>query len=174
MEIFILNNASKIARNKKVLEKKLKTRIIIEGKKITLLGDGFNQFVASKVIEALEANFTVPAAMLLAEEDFILEHLNIKEISRRNRRSDVRARVIGKKGRTMEIIGELSDCYITLNDNIVSIIGPADKIEIALHALKALIRGSKQSSVYAYLEKKRKMQRDDQVFIKDEEEDEDE
>ncbi len=170
MKTFILNNTSKIIRYKSALEKKLKVRIAIEGKRITLSGEEFNQFIASKVIEALEANFTLPAALLLAEEDFILEHLNIKEISRRNRRSDVRARVIGKKGRTMEIIGELSDCYVTLNDNVVSIIGPADKIEIALHALKALIRGSKQSSVYTYLEKQKKKPLEEEIDFREEKE----
>lgn len=168
MRTIILNHPSTIARHKSVLEKKLKVRITLKGSKMDLSGDEFNQFIALKVIEALEANFTLPAALLLAEEDFILEHLNIKEISRRNKRSDVRARVIGKEGRTLEIIGELSDGYVTLHDNVVSVIGPADTIEIAIHALKALIRGSKQSSVYAYLEKQKKRQRDDRLFIREE------
>ncbi len=167
MRAMLTQVPSRISKNKKILEKKLSVKIALKGKKMEIIGDEFNEFIASRVIEALEANFPLEIALLLKNEDYILEHLNIKEISRRNKRSDVRARVIGKEGRTIELIGELSDSYITLNKNQVSVIGPADKIEITIHALKALIRGSKQSSVYSYLERQKRKQFDDKILFKE-------
>lgn len=168
MKTFILEKPSRIAKHKKALEKKLHIKIYIQGRKIDLLGEELEEYTASRVVEALDANFPLNIALTLVDEDILLEHLHIKDISRRTHLWEVRARVIGTRGRTLELIGELSDTYATIHNNIVSVIGPAEKIELALHAFTSLIRGSKQSSVYSYLEKLRKKKFDDVIEFKDE------
>ena len=94
----------------------------------------------------------------------MLEDIYIKSITKRRNLKLVKARIIGKDGMTLRLLSELSDCEVVLHENIVSIIGKADKIKIAINAITSLIQGSKQSNVYSYLEKARKIERDDDVF----------
>lgn len=168
MRTIISKNPLKILQNKKQLEKKLNVKILVLKNEVEIKGSEIEEFAASRVIDAINENFPPNIALLLLEEDFLIQKINIKDTSRRSNLRDVRARVIGTKGRTINLIGELSDTYITINNNIVSVIGPANRIEIAMHALKALIKGSKQSSVYAYLEKQKKRYFDEKIeFRKD-------
>jgi len=162
MQIFNARTIGKIKANKSLLEKKLKIRIIISGRRVDIEGKSFDIFVAERVLEAINKNFPIDISLLLLDEDFVLEEIPIKEFTRKKDLSLVRARILGKKGRTIEVISELSDCYITLTENTVAILGPAEKIKDAEHALKSLISGAKQSKVYGYLEKARK-----KVFTED-------
>ena len=146
---------SKIKRNKRLLEKKLKVRLNIKGNNVDLQGDEIDIFVAEKVLQAVERTFPLNTALLLIEQDYVLESLNIKDITKK-KPDIVKARIIGTKGKTLKLLSELSECNIVLHDNIVSILGPAEKIKEAITALTNLIRGSKQSNVYKYLQKQKK------------------
>ena len=145
----------KILRNKKLLESRLKVRIEIKGLSINLDGEEIDIYVAEKVLEAIERNFPVNTALLLIDENYVLEDIPIKDVTKKKNLEQIRARIIGTKGKTLKTISELSECYITLHENTVSIIGPAEKIKDAINAIESLIRGSKQSNVYKYLEKQR-------------------
>ena len=83
------------------------------------------------------------------------EKINIKDITKRHDLNRVRARIIGTKGKTKELIENLSNCLISLHDNTVGIIGRAEEIKTCMQALISLIQGSKQSKVYSFLERKR-------------------
>lgn len=167
MRTILFDSTSKIIRNKKILEKKLDVKIKIVRNRVEIEGNELSEFFAFRVIDAIKDNFPLEIALLLLEEDYLLEKINIKGISRRTNRKEVRARVIGREGKTISLLGELSDSFIAINDNVVSLIGPADKMDIAMHALEALIRGSKQSSVYSYLEKQRKRYFNDKIEFKE-------
>ena len=65
----------------------------------------------------------------------------------------IRGRIIGKDGRTLKTLENLTSCFFELNDNRMGIIGNIEKIENAQTAVISLVRGSKQSNVYNYLEK---------------------
>ena len=92
----------------------------------------------------------------MTSEDYMLESISIKSISKRKNISQIKARIIGTKGKTLKLLSELSECHIALHNNIVSIIGTFEKIKIAESAIKNLIKGSKQANVYFYLEKHKK------------------
>lgn len=156
MQIFNAKTIGKIKASKNLLEKKLKVKIIISGRRVDIEGRSFDIFIAEQVLEAIDKNFSIEISLLLLDEDYVLEEIPIKEFTRKKNLSPVKARILGKKGRTIEIISELSDCYLTLTENTVAIIGPADRIRDAEHAVKSLISGAKQSKVYGYLEKARK------------------
>jgi len=145
----------KILRNRKKLETKLKVKIQAKESRIELEGDELNTYIAEKVFDALDSNFSLNIALLLAEEEYLLEDIPIKRLTNKNLKT-VRARIIGTKGKTLKLLSELSDCYLTLHDNTISIIGSAEKIKETENALKSLILGSKQSNVFKYLEKHRK------------------
>ena len=156
MKVIVLRESKKISKAKKFLEKKLNVKLELKGKNLFVEGNELEEYTASRVLEAAGKGFDIDIALLLRDENYIFEVVNIKNISPRRNLSQVRARVIGKKGRTLKVLSELSDCHIILRDNNVYIIGPAEKIKQALNGLRKLIRGSKQSSTYSYLERQRK------------------
>jgi len=146
----------KISKNKKLLERKLKVKLQIKNSEIEINGEELRVYIAEKVIEAIERNFPIKVALLLIEENYILEDIPIKSITRKKNLSQVKSRLIGKKGKTLRIISEISNCYLSLHENVISIIGPSDNIKDITTAIKNLIRGSKQSNIYLYLEKTKK------------------
>ena len=69
--------------------------------------------------------------------------------------SSVRARIIGKAGKTLKTLTDLSECYFELKDNFVGIMGAPEFMKNAQESVISIIRGSKQGNVYKFLEKNR-------------------
>ena len=151
----------KVIKYRKKLEKALKIKIKIGKEKVDFIGKSDDEFIAKDIFEAINAGFSIGKVLLLLEETFMLEKIHIRDITKRKSLREVRARVIGKKGSTLELLSNLSDCFIELKENEIYIIGDAEDVEICMTALKNLVKGSKQSNVYKYLERvriKRKQQ----------------
>ena len=144
---------ARIIKNKNELEKKLSVKIQNRGKEITIIGEPDDEYVAEKVIYALEFGFPFSIAMLIKEEDYMFETINIKNFTKRKDLETIRARIIGKKGRTLATLSELTKCYFEIKENKIGIIGDADYIKSAQDAIIYLIQGSKQANVYDLLEK---------------------
>lgn len=158
-----LVNVKKISKNKNILENKLNVKLSIKGKDLIISGKELDEYLAYKVISAIQANFPLNIALLLLDEDYMMEDIYIKNVTRRKNVHEIRARIIGKKGKTLKTLTELSDCYIILHNNTVSLIGRAEEIESAIQAITSLIRGNKQSSVYAYLEKSKRLKKENNL-----------
>jgi len=156
MKTLYSEQTNKIRQNKKKLEKALKVKLIFSGKNISIEGgDAVNEYVSLQVIEAINLGFTTEQALLLRDEEFVFERINIKDITKRHDLERIRGRIIGTHGKTKKTMENLSDCFICLHDNTVGIIGRAEDIEKAIQALTSLIHGSKQSKIYSFLERKR-------------------
>jgi len=105
--------------------------------------------------------FPSKTAILLKEEDLIFEKINIKEFTRRKNLSIIRSRLIGTHGKTKKTLEGISGCKIIIKDNAVGIIGPAESMGYTITGITNLIRGTKQTNIYKYLERvntKRKKQ----------------
>jgi ribosomal RNA assembly protein len=165
MEI-ISNTARKILANKKKIEKALEIKLTVKGNKIRAEGEQIDEFISSQIFEAIDAGFAVKIALLLADQEYLLEKIYIKNFTKRENLTLIRARLIGKHGQTRELLEELSNCFIKVHDNCVYIIGRAEDIKNAMNSVTKIIQGSKQSSVYAYLEKQRKITREDDLGLK--------
>jgi len=153
MEIY-LDDVSKIGSNKAILEKKLNIKIILKGKEITIEGEAIDEYIAEKVLTALNFGFPFKTALLLKEEEnYEFEILNIKDFTKRKDLERIRARIIGTKGRTLRTLTELTKCFFELKDNSIGIIGDVEYIKNAQTSLISLIHGTKQANVYAFLEK---------------------
>jgi len=161
------NNAIRILKYQKKIEKALNIKISIKGRKIRTEGDNVDEYLAERFFEAVEAGFSVRISLLLADDNYVLEKLSIKNYTKRDNLSLIRARLIGHHGETRELIEDLSDCFIKVHDNFVYILGRAEDIKKAQNAVIKIIQGSKQSSVYAYLEKQRGIQHEDDLGLKD-------
>ena len=143
----------RILKNKKKLEKELNVKITNKGKDVFIEGESEDEYSAEKVIDALNFGFPFENALLIKKENFIFEILNIKDYTKRHDLETIRARIIGKGGRTLKTLQNLTKCYFELKDNHVGIIGNPEYIENAQEAIISVIRGAKQSNVYNSLEK---------------------
>ena len=155
MQEIYSDNTRKILQHKARLEKELKVKITSKGKNILAEGESIDEYLTEKVIEAIDLGFTIHQALLLKDEEIIFEKINIKHLTKRHDINRIRARIIGTHGKTKSIIQDLSECFISLHDNTVGIIGRAEDIKKAMRAIESIIQGRKQGKVYSYLERLR-------------------
>lgn len=157
METFLLERTRELLREKSFLEEKLNVKITVEGRKVTIEGDALDEYEASVILDAIGFGFPAKVAIILKDPAFAFRKLNIKDITnKKNNFQVIRGRLIGTRGRTKRTIEEISQCKLVIHnkDNMVGIIGASDEIDIAITAMTSLIKGSKQSNVYNYLEKR--------------------
>tara|TARA_B100001971_G_C18092452_1_gene484242 strand:+ start:268 stop:765 length:498 start_codon:yes stop_codon:yes gene_type:complete len=143
----------RIIKNKKRLEKYLNVKITNKGKEVFIEGESEDEYSAEKVIDALNFGFPFETALFIKKEDFIFEILNIKDYTKRKDLKSIRARIIGKEGRTLKTLQQLTKCYFELKDNYVGIIGNPEYLENAQESIISVIKGAKHSNVYNSLEK---------------------
>lgn len=155
MKKIICEKIIRIIKSKNNLEKELNVNIEINGNEVNISGEPEEEYIAEKVIEALNFGFPFSAALEIKKEDILFEILNIKECTPQKNFERVRGRVIGKDGKALKTISSLSDCHVELSGNKLGIIGYAENIRTVEEACKLLIKGSKHANVYSYLEKHR-------------------
>lgn len=113
------------------------------------------------VIKAIGRGFSPERATRLFEDDEYLEVVDLKEFvsGRNNQLSRIRGRVIGKGGKTRQIIEDLTGVYVTIYGNTIGLIGNSVSLPVAKHAVELLLNGSEHATVYHYLESQRPMLR---------------
>jgi len=161
----------RIKKFKRRLEKALSIKIhfLEDTAEIESIGEsGIEEYTALSVIEAMNFGFDLNIALQLKNEDYMMEKLNLRKHVRSSRISTIRGRIIGLGGKTKRIIADLSDCGIALKDNIIAIIGKTDDVKVASRAVTLLMQGSPHSSVYAFLEKNRKIRKEDDMGFRNE------
>ena len=149
---------SRIKKNKKALEKALNIELEIFDSSIIIKStkkDSFIEYITSKILDALALGFNFEIAIQLKDPDFLLKKIDIKSRVKDKRVNVVVGRIIGTKGKTKHLIEKLSECDIAISEHFIAVIGHVDNVDIANHAIEALIRGSPQSKVYNILEKSR-------------------
>lgn len=149
----ISDNISKIAEKKNRLEKVLNVRITIKEKEISFEGSPEDEYIAEKVLEALDFGFPLSVALLIKTEDFLFEILDIKDYTHRKDFETIRARIIGEGGKTLKTLNTLTECNFEIKNNNVGIIGSPELIKNAQDAVILIVQGSKQANVYSFLEK---------------------
>jgi len=149
----LIDKIPRITKNRKKLEETLKVKITNRGKEVFINGKSEEEYFAEKVIESLNFGFPYSQALLLKDGEYIFEIISIKDYTKRKDLKIIRSRIIGKQGKTLKTISTLTKCYFELKDNGIGIIGEPEYIQHAQQAIISLIKGSKQSNVYAYLEK---------------------
>ena len=116
-------------------------------------------FRAREVTTAIGRGFSPDRAFrLIRDEDAALEVIDLREIFGRSESElqRVKGRIIGQEGKTRRIIEELTDAEISVHGHTVSIIADSDEMEIARQAVQMLLRGSLHSTVYNFLNRKRR------------------
>src|SRR5437763_2687475 len=111
---------------------------------------------ARDVVQAMARGFSEDRAFRLLDEESYLEILDIKDFAHsKNRVAQVRARLIGTRGKTRRIIEELTGVDVSVSGHTVAMIGGDFEMAIAREAVFMLLRGSEHKTVYRFLERKR-------------------
>jgi ribosomal RNA assembly protein len=157
MEKIFVQYPQKIMRIKKRIEKTLDVKITGIDDEIDVEGEGENEYVASMVIGAIDIGFDSRVALLLQDPEYIIEKINLKSYVKPSRMSTVKGRLIGRKGKAKNRLAQLTGCDIVIKNHTVVILGLTNDVDIASKAVRSLIKGSPHSSVFAFLEKSRKI-----------------
>jgi len=156
MQEIYIENLGKIIQNKARLEKELEIKITNKGKNVFVNGKAEKEYIALKVLEAINLGFSIDSVFQLKDEKIILQKINIKDLTKKQNLERIRGRIIGTQGKTLKTIHNLTNCNLSLKDNTIGIIGDAENIEDAIQSLTSLIKGSKQGNVYARIEKQKR------------------
>ncbi len=151
----------KAGETKKEIETATKTVLEIDSHEgdITIQGeDGLGIYTAKEVITAVGRGFNPEIATLLLKVDYSFELISLTDEIGKSKNSQLRVkgRIIGKEGKTRKIIEDLTETYLSVYGKTVAIIGETENVGIARKAVEMIIEGSTHSSVYKWLEKRRR------------------
>ena len=153
MKIIPIENLRKIKKAIPAVENKIKIKISVSKGGVAVKGKELDEFIAEKILQAVDFGFDVEDALLLKDEDYCLEFINIKEHTHRHNLKDVRARIVGKKRKAMGTIEELTGAVLFLRDNEIGVIVNSEHLDSAVQGIVSLIQGARHANVFAYLEK---------------------
>jgi len=117
-------------------------------------GDPVALFKARDIVQAIGRGFSPERAFKLFEDDVILSVVDITDYVKRSRNNlvRVRARLIGKEGKTRRIIEETTHTYLSIYGDTVAIIGDEEDVRAAEEAVVSIIKGAPHSAVYRMLD----------------------
>lgn len=156
MEELLISQVGKVKDSILVIEKRLPVKVIIKNKRAIISGEKLAEFVAYEIIRAVDFGFDIEDALLLLNDKFTLQFVNIKDYTRKKNFAEVRARIIGTNGRAKGTVADLTGSVIVVHENQVGILVDDDHLDSALQAVISLTRGAKHANVFAYLEKQNK------------------
>ena len=112
---------------------------------------------ANHIVKAVARGFNPEVAMKLIHDDIYLEIMKLPLYIGKSKKALARykGRIIGKNGKTRELITELADVDMAVYGKTVSLIGEMDNVLIAKEAVEMILNGSRHKSVYAFLENKK-------------------
>jgi len=112
---------------------------------------------AADVVKAIARGFSPERAYRLLRDNEYLTFLDIHDFAGKSQKRirQVRARIIGRKGKTRSLIEDLTGAEISVYGTTVGIIGDTIENDIAVRAVTMLLEGSEHSTVYRFLEHQR-------------------
>jgi len=111
---------------------------------------------ARYIVKAIGRGFNPEISVKLMGDETILEIINLPDYVGKSKKAILRqkARIIGKDGRTKDIITDMTSVDISIYGKTVSIIGDMEQIHIAKEAVEMILNGVRHKTVYAFLERK--------------------
>jgi len=156
----------KKGETKKKIEEATKTKIEVDSQTGEVFitstektDDPLAVWKARDIVLAIGRGFSPERAFRLLNEGEVLEVVDLTDVvvgNEKNALPRVRGRIIGRKGRTREIIEEMSGTDISVYGKTVAIIGNPIQVQIAKTAIEKLAKGSPHGTVYKYLERRKK------------------
>lgn len=143
---------------KKEIEKRLEVKIKIDSKEGDVLissEDSLNLTIAFNIVKAIARGFNPEVALLLLNDEFVFETIDIVEFAGRSKKKLIRlrGRAIGMEGKSRENIEALTGTHVNIFGKTVSIIGDFEHVELARKAFESLLAGARHATIYAWLER---------------------
>ena len=150
--------AETLSRIIKEVSKALNCRMeIVDGNNVAISGEAYDEFNARNVIQAYGRGFGIDDAYKLLNEDIFCKFTDLKDFFRNDeQRQRIRARMIGKEGKTKLYIEEVSGAKISIYGNTVGMIGTVEQLRIASAALQVLVEGGTHKKAYNIMERMRR------------------
>lgn len=149
---------------KEYIEEKTKSKIEVDSQEGDVFIEGeepLKAFRAMEMVKAVGRGFPPEKAFKLLDDDFlILDIVNLSHLQPKALRR-IKGRIIGKNGKTREIIENLVSVWISVYGKTVGIIGYSHQIRIAHTAIEMIINGAPHSTVYRFLEGKRRIMKEE-------------
>jgi ribosomal RNA assembly protein len=147
----------KLKENKSIIsriEKLCNCKISFGGEEvIEVNGEAYPEYCAKNVIFAFGRGFEIDIAAKLAEDNYYFGSIDLKPlISSEKRLIQVKARIIGRDGKTKRYIEEVSAAKMSVYGDTVSFIGTIDEINEAETAVNTLIDGGTHRLAYTKME----------------------
>jgi ribosomal RNA assembly protein len=145
------------------IEKLTKTEIIVDSEAGSVAisptektEDPLAVWKARYIVKAIGRGFNPEISFKLMGDEIILEIINLPDYVGKSKKAILRqkARIIGKDGRTKDIITDMTGVDISIYGKTVSIIGDMEQIHIAKEAVEMILNGVRHKTVYAFLERK--------------------
>ncbi len=153
-------------RTKRDIERSLSVELQVESDAggVTLTLDAENRdpstlLRAKDVVTAIGRGFSPDHAFrLIRDENAILDVIDLRTTFGKSETDlqRVKGRIIGMNGKTRAIIEELTEANVSVYGHTVSIIATFEQLEVAREAIQMLVRGSLHSTVYRFLNRKRR------------------
>jgi len=145
----------KNGENKKALEKRFSVKIEVDENRIGIDGEPLNALKVREIVTAIGRGFSPERALLLDDEENILEAMDLSDLSE-NARERMRSRIIGAEGKAKSQMESMTGTSISVLGKSVSIIGRPSDVAIAKEAISMLVGGASHGAVYSMISKKRK------------------
>ncbi|MEA3559933.1 MAG: KH domain-containing protein [Candidatus Thermoplasmatota archaeon] len=120
--------------------------------------DAYITYRMRDVLKAMARGFSPEKALKLLDDQIYYEEHDIRDYAGKSHKrvQQVRSRVIGSDGKTRRLIENLTDCMMSVKGNTVALIGDLEGLKVASKAVMMVLQGSEHSSVYSFMERKRK------------------
>ncbi|MDD1773895.1 MAG: KH domain-containing protein [Methanobacterium sp.] len=149
--------------SKDEIEKLTKTKIEIDSETGSVsinptedMDDPLSVWKARYMVKAIGRGFNPEIAMKLISDDVMLDIINLPDYVGKSKKAILRqkGRIIGKEGKTRDIITDMTDVHISIYGKTVALIGNFEHIQVAREAVDMILHGARHKTVYAFLEKK--------------------
>ena len=153
MKKIFVKSPRKIKSNLSKISRKINVSFQLRGNILSIIGSELNEFITGKIIECIDFGFDFEDAILLRNEDFSIEYVNIKDHTHRKNLAEIRSRIIGTHGKAKKSIENLTGSILCINGNKVGIIADSEHVEQTIQAVISVVQGSKHGNVFSYLER---------------------
>jgi ribosomal RNA assembly protein len=146
----------------RMIERQAEVRLDIDSEnhsvRIEQNGDPVLALKAPDIVRAIGRGFTPEDALSLLDDDMMMfEMIDVKRASRnKNDFERQKGRLIGKNGRTRELMEELTGAKVVIYGSTIGMIGMPKQVDIVRSATEMLLDGAPHGAVYSFLERKRR------------------
>ncbi len=145
---------------KHLIEERTKTTLVIDSEtgtvSVTSAEDPLMAMRVMDLVRAIGRGFSPERSLSILDDDMLmLDVLDLsKMVGTKSDMARIKGRIIGKDGKSREIMERLSGARVSVYGKTVALLGYPEQIRIARAAIEMLLDGAPHGNVYSFLEKK--------------------